>query len=76
MNERSERPLSAVQVYLPEDCRHGLCDCASAKDCKFPRCDNCDELVYANTRKWIDDNEWHGEHPDYCPDCGAPLERL
>jgi hypothetical protein len=64
--------IRAIVVYLPEDCRHGLCDCASAAACHFPRCTNCDELVDANG-KWIDDNGWHGEHCCQCPDCGAPL---
>jgi hypothetical protein len=65
--------INAVQIYVPEDCRHGLCDCASAKECKFPRCDNCDEILDANG-KWIDDNQYHGEEPLHCPDCGAPLK--
>lgn len=63
--------MQIVQVILPEDCRHGLCDCTSAEECHFARCANCDEIT--KDGKWIDDNEWHGEHPDWCPDCGAPL---
>jgi hypothetical protein len=65
--------INAVIVVTPEDCYHGLCDCASARDCKFPRCENCDGLLDAKG-KWIDDNQWHGEHPDWCPYCGGPLD--
>jgi NAD-dependent SIR2 family protein deacetylase len=36
------------------------------------RCANCDSTV-DESGKWIDDNQWHGEEPDWCPDCGAPL---
>lgn len=63
--------MNIVQVILPEDCRAGRCDCAGAKQCLFQRCKNCDELTDAHGN-WIDDNDWHGEHPDWCPDCGAP----
>jgi hypothetical protein len=64
--------IRAVVVVLPEDCRSGSCDCERASQCKFKRCANCDDLVTAEG-KWIDDNEWHGEHTTPCPDCGAPL---
>jgi hypothetical protein len=64
--------MKIVQVYLPEDCRSGTCDCASAKECHFLRCDNCDELVDSNG-KWIEDNQWHGENTQPCPTCGAPI---
>lgn len=36
------------------------------------RCANCDSPVDEKGR-WIDDMEWYGEDPDWCPDCGAPL---
>ena len=67
--------MKIIQVILPEDCRSGACGCESAAQCKFKRCDNCDELV-DDAGKWIDDNEWHGEHCDPCPDCGAPMKPM
>lgn len=66
--------MNIVQVILPEDCRAGLCDCASAKQCHFDRCKNCDEIT--KDGKWIDDNGWHGEHPDWCPECSAPIKPI
>lgn len=64
--------IKAVIVVLPQDCRSGSCDCEGAKNCKFKRCENCDDLVDENG-KWIDDDEYHGECPDECGVCGAPL---
>ena len=64
--------IKVIQIYMPEDCRYGLCDCEGAENCKFPRCKNCDEILDENG-KWIDDNDFHGTEPDHCPDCGAPL---
>lgn len=55
----------------PAVCRAGTCGCESAAACHFPRCKNCDEIT--KDGKWIDDYGWHGEDPDWCPDCGAPL---
>ena len=63
----------AVQIYTPEDCRHGLCDCEEVKNCKFPRCDNCDAIL-GKDGKWIDDNQYYHEYIDRCPDCGGPLD--
>lgn len=63
--------ITAVQVYMPEDCRSGICDCEGAKNCKFPRCDNCDAIL-GKDGKWIDDNQWRGEHVACCPECGGP----
>lgn len=72
--ERTEKmTIHAIQVFTPEDCRYGLCDCDGAKDCKFPRCDNCDGILDAAGR-WIEDNRYHGEHVDRCPTCGGPLD--
>lgn len=56
------------------DCYAGRCDCESGAQCKFKRCSNCDNLV-DDAGKWIDDCEWHGEDPDWCPDCGAAMKR-
>lgn len=39
------------------------------------RCRNCDSDVDENGH-WIDDDEWFGEDPDECPDCGASLEHV
>ena len=36
--------INAVQVYLPEDCISGACDCEPG-DCMFDRCPDCDRLV-------------------------------
>ena len=66
------RPTTKIERDL-WDCRHGRCECATASVCKFLRCKNCDDLV-DDKGKWIADDEWHGEHCDECPDCGAPLK--
>jgi hypothetical protein len=61
-----------MNIVLLEDCLSGACGCATAKDCKFRRCPNCDGLIDKDG-KWIDDNDWHGEEPPHCADCGAPI---
>jgi hypothetical protein len=38
------------------------------------RCKNCDSTVDA-AGKAVDDGEWHGEDPDICPYCDAPMRR-
>ena len=61
--------MKVVQVYTPEDCLSGLCDCASAKECKFPRCENCDSIL-DSAGKTLDDRRSY----ERCPDCGGPLD--
>ena len=39
------------------------------------RCRNCDSSV-DETGKWIDDNDYYGEDPDYCPDCAAKMKQV
>lgn len=39
------------------------------------RCRNCDSDVN-DEGDWIDDNEYYGEDPDECPECGAVLKRI
>ncbi len=66
--------IKAVQVYTPEDCYSGSCDCEGAENCKFPRCSNCDAILNKDG-KWIDDNGFHKwEIYGKCPDCGGPLD--
>lgn len=68
------KEIKVVQIYTSEDCRHGLCDCAGAEECKFPRCSNCDNIL-GKDGKWIEDDQYYNwDHIDHCPDCGGPLE--
>jgi Zn finger protein HypA/HybF involved in hydrogenase expression len=39
------------------------------------RCRNCDSTVDENG-KWIDDDVYYGEDPDWCPDCDAKMKRV
>lgn len=38
------------------------------------RCRNCDSTVDENG-KWIDDGEFYGTDPDWCPSCDAKMRR-
>jgi hypothetical protein len=66
-------PLTIVQVFTPQDCRSGSCDCEGARNCKFPRCANCDNIM--RNGKWIDDDQYHHwESAGHCPDCDGPMD--
>lgn len=64
--------MKIVQVYVPEDCLSGVCDCKNASECKFKRCANCDNIMddKGNTL----DTAWAEEH-NRCPDCGGAFHQ-
>ena len=39
------------------------------------RCRNCDSNVDEHG-KWVDDDEYYGTDPDYCPDCDAKMRPI
>jgi hypothetical protein len=53
------------------DCLKGKCECASAAECKFARCDNCDYPKDHVTGKTLVDHRCR-DH-EICPDCDGPL---
>lgn len=64
--------ISVVQIYVPEDCGN-TCDCASAAECKFKRCENCDGIIGDDGKTLRDDS--CDEHRR-CPDCGGCVPRI
>lgn len=63
--------IRAVRVITPQDCMYGLCDCEGAQNCYFPRCDNCDAILYKDG-KAHDNPNLHRTFT--CEDCGGPIE--
>jgi hypothetical protein len=49
------------------ECLKGTCKCPSAAECKFKRCDNCDNVIDDDGLA-IDDGHYIAEH-NRCPDC-------
>jgi hypothetical protein len=59
--------IKAVVVVTPQDCMSGSCGCASAANCKFSRCDNCDNILHSPSGKAYNQGPSHAE----CPNCGG-----
>lgn len=80
-NHESMVEETEMQKYYPltdspqlQICLTGSCNCASASECKFNRCKNCDMPADADGKTLTD---YCGSVEVYenriCPDCGSVL---